>query len=564
MIELESVSKRFRLYNAPVHRIAEWISRRRLHQEFYAVRDVTLHVPDGRTMGLIGGNGAGKSTLLKMIAGTLLPSTGQIKVRGRIAALLELGTGFHPDFTGRQNIYINGQLLGLTEQDLQGLEQEIIEFSELGSFIDQPIRTYSSGMVVRLGFSIAASVNPDVLIIDEALSVGDARFSQKCIRKIQQFREEKKTILFVSHDPGAVMSLCDEAVLLEQGSLTTRGTPRDVLDEYNARLAAMGQGNVSMRISRSSQDGQTLNRHGTFEAIISDLTLLNASGVPSDTYTPGEEMTISLTIVFLSPVNQPSIGVLIKDRLGLHLYGTNTTLQNIKLPPCKPGDAQQVEFTIPLNIGYGTYSLTVAVHDDETHLEACYEWTENAAFFHIRHQDKPNWTGVLKLPVSITHKESTVQSSQIAESLKERFEDLPTQILPGTTPISPFVYGFREVQTIRNTRGIFCAGEGSFVYHHPARYTIIKIVSGPQKENKPAELHFTRPVENGASRMDFSPAGEQFSVVLELNQNETNQFHLWHVVSHCASAPVPFHIVSIDSMEELKEDPQWPITTQVR
>jgi len=230
MISLRQVSKVFRLYNNPTDRLMEWVLPVKRHQEFHALRDITLEIPKGRTIGLIGQNGAGKSTLLKLITGTLLPTYGTMEIRGRVAALLELGTGFHPEFTGRQNIYVNGQLLGMSREELVKLEPEIIAFTELGPFIDQPVRTYSSGMVLRLGFSIAAAMNPELLIIDEALSVGDARFSQKCIRRIREFRDEGTTILFVSHDPGAVTTLCDEAVLLERGAVRSRGLPKDILE----------------------------------------------------------------------------------------------------------------------------------------------------------------------------------------------------------------------------------------------------------------------------------------------------------------------------------------------
>ncbi|MEO8377679.1 MAG: ABC transporter ATP-binding protein [Candidatus Sumerlaeota bacterium] len=399
MISLNHVSKKFKLYKRPSDRLLEWSGFGNRHGEFHALRDINMTVPEGRTMGIVGVNGAGKSTLLKLITGTLLPTEGTIEIRGRVAALLELGTGFHPEFTGRQNIHVNGQLLGLSPERVRELELEIIGFSELGGFIDQPLRTYSSGMVVRLGFSIAASVQPQVLIIDEALSVGDARFSQKCIRRIKEFREQGTTILFVSHDPNAVMTLCDEAILLNEGRIVGAGIPRDILEEYNALLAAKGSGNMEMRISRGSREDISLavRRHGSFEAFISNLKLVRSNGSASDVYTPMETMKIQFRAHFQTAVEAPTIGFMIKDRLGLNLYGTNSFLKARACGPFAPGDAADIEIAVPLRLAYGDYSITVAIHHDETHLDKCYEWTDNAAIFHIRHEGKPDWSGMVVL-----------------------------------------------------------------------------------------------------------------------------------------------------------------------
>ncbi|MCC6546019.1 ABC transporter ATP-binding protein [Candidatus Sumerlaeota bacterium] len=423
MISLSHVSKKFKLYRRPSDRLLEWGGLGKRHGEFLALRDINLTVSEGRTMGIVGMNGAGKSTLLKLITGTLLPTEGTIEIHGRVAALLELGTGFHPEFSGRQNIHVNGQLLGLAPEQVRALEPEIIAFSELGAFIDQPLRTYSSGMVVRLGFSIAASIQPEVLIIDEALSVGDARFSQKCIRRIKEFREQGTTILFVSHDPNAVMTLCDEAVLLNEGRIVGEGSPRDILEEYNALLAAKGSGNLEMRISRGSREEFSLapRRHGSFEAFISGLRLIRANGAPSDVYTPTEVMRIQFRAHFQTPVESPTIGFMIKDRLGLNIYGTNSFLKSNQCGPFQTGDAIDVEISVPLRLAYGDYSITVAIHHDETHLDKCYEWTDNAAIFHIRHEGKPDWSGMVVLdpmfsikPGKSTRAELETHAAQVA------------------------------------------------------------------------------------------------------------------------------------------------------
>ncbi|HNM46172.1 MAG TPA: ABC transporter ATP-binding protein [Candidatus Sumerlaeota bacterium] len=416
MISLSHVSKKFKLYKRPSDRLLEWSGFGKRHGEFHALRDINLTVGEGRTVGIVGVNGAGKSTLLKLITGTLLPTEGTIEIRGRVAALLELSTGFHPEFTGRQNIHVNGQLLGLSHEQVRELEPEIIAFSELGGFIDQPLRTYSSGMVVRLGFSIAASVQPQVLIIDEALSVGDARFSQKCIRRIKEFREQGTTILFVSHDPGAVTTLCDEAVLLNEGRIVGQGAPRDILEEYNALLAAKGSGNLEMRISRGSSEEMSLalRRHGSFEAFVTGLRLLRANGAPSDVYTPTETMRIQFRAHFRTHVESPTIGFMIKDRLGLSIYGTNSFLKGRHCGPFAPGDAADIEIAVPLRLAYGDYSITVAIHHDETHLDKCYEWTDNAAIFHVRHEGKPDWSGMVVLDPTFTISAGKSTAAEIA------------------------------------------------------------------------------------------------------------------------------------------------------
>ncbi len=459
MISLRNVSKCFKLYRTQRGRLLELLGLQQAHQPFWALRDIDLDVPSGKTVGIVGANGAGKSTLLKLITGTLLPTTGTIEVQGRIAALLELGMGFHQEFTGRQNIHVNGQLLGLAPDEIQALESDIIGFSELGNFIDQPMRTYSSGMVVRLGFSIAAALNPDVLIVDEALSVGDARFSQKCIRRIREFREAGTTILFVSHDPVAVSSLCEEAVLLHEGHMRSRGRPKDILEEYNSLLASVGEGNVAMRTVRPASPGTNEPvRSGTFQALVTDLRLLNEKDRSTDVYTSGDTMLVELEVFFLVPVRSPTVGLLIKERLGLHLFGTNTALKGMDLGSYSAGESVRVRVEIPLRLGYGDYSLTVAVHEDETHLESCYEWTDNAAVFRVRQGEKEDWSGMVRHDTNLDF-ERTGPASGTAKwtaALEELFPDPPTAlpVAEENVTASPFLHGFsqpvhRDSRTVR-------------------------------------------------------------------------------------------------------------------
>ena len=235
-IEVQDVSKEYKLYQRPLDRLKEIVFRKPYHQTFQAMKNVSFVLPQGGILGVIGDNGAGKSTLLKLLTGTLTPSSGHIIKRGRIAALLELGTGFHPDLSGRQNIYLNASLLGLTEEEIKQREPDIIAFSELEEFIDRPIKTYSSGMYVRLAFSIATSVDPDILIIDEALSVGDAHFQKKCVERMMQFKEHGKTILFCSHSLYLVRELCDQTIWLEHGRMRQIGESAEVISAYLAFL----------------------------------------------------------------------------------------------------------------------------------------------------------------------------------------------------------------------------------------------------------------------------------------------------------------------------------------
>jgi len=449
MIAIHQLNKTFKLYKRPLDRLLEWVLPVNRHQDFHALRDINLTIPRGRTLGIVGANGAGKSTLLKLITGVLVPTSGTLRVAGRIAALLELGTGFHPEFTGRQNIYINGQLLGLSYEEMRGLESEIIAFSELGAFIDQPIRTYSSGMYLRLGFSIAACVRPEILIVDEALSVGDARFSQKCIRRIREFRDNGTTILFVSHDPGAVALLCDEAVLLDRGMVRTVGDPKSVLEEYNALLAGLGTGNAEMHITRPVRIGGIAQprRHGTFLALVTDLQILDSDAAPAQVFSPGDLMEVVIRVAFLAPARNPTIGISFRDRLGQDLYGTNTHLKKVATGDHRPGSALELRVRVRVPFGYGDYSLTVAVHDDENHLESCYEWTDNAAVFSVRLNDKLDWSGLVELQPELEGRPLSLSREDLAAALEHRFPEFPNPIpVEGCVP-NPFLFGFSPVQS---------------------------------------------------------------------------------------------------------------------
>ncbi len=488
MIQLRHVSKRFRLYEGPRQRLMAWLGLPSGARDFWALRDISLHVPEGRTVGIIGPNGAGKSTLLKLMTGTLIPTEGEIDVKGRVAALLELGTGFHPEFTGRQNIHINGRLLGLSNEELAAAERDIVAFSELGPFIDQPIRTYSSGMVVRLGFSIAAASRPDVLIVDEALAVGDARFSQKCIRRMKDFRESGCTILFVSHDAHAVTTLCDEAVLLDQGCVVSRGPARDVLEQYGALLASKGEGNVEMSVhwtGRGDIESEVPRRSGTFHAMVANVELVDAKDNVTDSVTSGECCTIRVRVVFLGRVSAPTVGVLIRDHLGTDVFGTNTALLGLELGDFEPGEILDLSLCLPLPLGEGDYSLTVAVHQDETHLQECYDWTDRAAAFRVLPPKDKRGYGRVQL-----HPEATAQrpaeANSAADAIAAVFPKLPNPLRPGDAIPTPFLSGFGVIEGEADVMFRWMAKRGVFAFRPETERLVIAVVAPPAEESDSA------------------------------------------------------------------------------
>jgi lipopolysaccharide transport system ATP-binding protein len=400
-IAVSHLGKSYRRYLRPWHRLGEWLSggRMRRHQAFWALRAVTFSVAPGESVGVIGLNGAGKSTLLKILTGTTRPTEGEVRIEGRVAAMLELGLGFHPDFSGRQNAMIAGQLMGLSARDMQGLMPEVAAFAEIGGYLEQPVRTYSTGMAVRLAFSVATAARPDILIVDEALSVGDAYFQHKCIRRIKEFQAAGTTVLFVSHDPAAVKTLCGRALLLDQGRLIQDGPPDGVLDYYNAMIAKR-EANQSI-LRAETADGRLTTRSGTFQARVADVELLDAGGRPVRAFTVGDRARVRVQVEFSDPIVAPTIGILIRDRLGNDVFGTNS----FHVAPIKEayerGDTLRAEFEVSLNLGAGTYTLTVAVHSGAGHLVDNYDWWDKVIAFEMVPGPEPYFIGTAWLPVRL-------------------------------------------------------------------------------------------------------------------------------------------------------------------
>ncbi len=379
MINVNHITKEFKLYSSPADRLKEIVLRRTLHRKFFALQDISFQVEEGRSMGIVGQNGAGKSTLLKILTGVLLPDAGSIHVGGRITGILELGTGFHPEFTGMQNIFLNGTLLGLSREEISERLDAIVAFSELVDFIKEPIKTYSSGMVMRLAFSIAIHANPKAFVVDEALSVGDAYFQQKCMGKIRAFKNDGGSIIFVSHDMNAVKILCDRAILLDHGIKIEEGEPDQVINTYNFLLAKKGKGEEIRIQDRAG----TEKSYGNLKVEITNARMLNDQDQESEVFVSGKKCTVEMTLKANETVDAVTAGILIRDRFGQDIFGTNTFHLQVPIV-LEEGGLCVVRYVIDeFNIGSGKYTLNVALHRDEAHVSDCYQWIDGIQRFEV-------------------------------------------------------------------------------------------------------------------------------------------------------------------------------------
>jgi lipopolysaccharide transport system ATP-binding protein len=353
-------------------------------------------VAPGEAVGIIGMNGAGKSTLLRLLTGTTQPSAGSFAVEGRVAALLELGLGVHPEFDGWQNALLSCQLLGLDEEQVAAALPWIQEFSELGGHMDQPVRTYSTGMQVRLAFSVATAVRPDVLIVDEALSVGDAYFQHKSMSRIRAFQEEGTTLLFVTHDPGAVKALCQRAILLDRGALLRDGPPDAVFDYYNAMIARK---EAEATIDQVEAGGHVMTRSGNREAEILAVDLQDEGGAAQRSFAVGATARLRCRLRANGAMPSPTVGFLIRDRLGNDVFGCNTFYLGVVQEPCAAGEELTASFVVDLNLGCGSYSVTVALHTERAHVASNFDWWDRALIFEVVPGSGAGFTGVAALPV---------------------------------------------------------------------------------------------------------------------------------------------------------------------
>ena len=413
-LRVEGVSKQYRIYDRPGARLVESLTRGRVrrHREFWALRDINLELETGSTAGIIGSNGCGKSTLLQIIAGTLEPTHGTVWHReGRVAALLELGAGFNMEFTGVENVFMNGQLMGFSRGEMERLLPGIERFAEIGEFIHQPVKTYSSGMYVRLAFAIAVSADPQVLIIDEALAVGDAVFQHRCIRRLKEMQERGTTILFVSHDPAAVRALCSHAVLLNHGRMVAEGKPSEVLNKYQKLIMAREEAYEAS--SEESAEASTANedltsadsslplrytyRHGDQTAEVLKVELLDERRHRVEIVESGEPLLLRMRVRFNNKASNPVCGFLIRNHHGIHVYGTNTERQQVDFGEVQAGEIIEATFAFNCWLAPGAFSITVAVHSSEG---ISFDWLDGVLFFHVVNQTSIE--GVANLNASVT------------------------------------------------------------------------------------------------------------------------------------------------------------------
>lgn len=392
-ISVTNLGKAYKQYPNRWSRLAEWVllGHTSRHTLKWVLQDVSFTVNPGEAVGIIGINGAGKSTLLKMITGTTQPTTGSVHMTGRVAALLELGMGFHPDFTGRQNALMAGQLLGYSVEEILRLMPDIEAFAEIGDYIDQPVRVYSSGMQVRLAFSVATAIRPDVLIIDEALSVGDAYFQHKSFDRIREFRKQGTTLLIVSHDKSSIQSICDRAILLNAGRLAMEGVPEAVMDYYNALLADHQNQTVTQLVR---DDGKIQTISGTGEAVVEAIALIDGKGNSIDVVDVGQQVILRVIVAAREHIDRLVLGYGIKDRFGQVVYGTNTDLKNQPLSNVTANSKFQYDIAFPMNLGPGTYSIQTALVSTDTHFVNNYEWRDLALVFSVFNVNKPLFVGM--------------------------------------------------------------------------------------------------------------------------------------------------------------------------
>ena len=370
-IRVEHLSKVYKLYDRNRDRLKEALHLgRNIHcREHYALNDVSLEVHTGETVGIIGTNGSGKSTILKIITGVLNPSAGEVTINGRISALLELGAGFNMEFTGIENIYLNGTMIGFSEEEIDAKLQDILEFADIGDFVYQKVKTYSSGMFVRLAFAVAINIDPEILIVDEALSVGDVFFQNKCYRKFEEFKKQGKTILFVSHDLGSISKYCDRVILLEQGRKLGEGAPKEIIDMYKkvlvGQLEQQADTAKSQKLSAGKKwkDQMQLNpahdEYGSGLAEFEDYCAYDEGGTITNTIIKGESFTVKVKVRFFESIQDPIFAVSIKNMQGTEITGTNTMFEKITTGTPQAGDVMVATFTQDMNLQGGEYLVSL-------------------------------------------------------------------------------------------------------------------------------------------------------------------------------------------------------------
>ena len=381
-ISVQGVSKIYKLYDKPIDRLKEAVSltHKSYHRDFFALSDISFEVRKGQTVGIIGTNGSGKSTILKIITGVLSPTTGTAEVSGNISALLELGAGFNSEYTGLENIYMNGTMMGFSRQEMERRMDDILRFADIGDFVNQPVKTYSSGMFVRLAFALAINVDPEILIVDEALSVGDVFFQAKCYRRMEEMMKNGTTILMVSHDMGSIIKYCDKVVLLNRGHFVAQGEAGKMVDLYKKILAnqtdelaealieekkeALGLPVEAAVSDKRMKDRMNLNpevqEYGDGRASFEDFGTLDARGNVTNLLLKGEMFTIRERVRFHAPIENPIFTYTLRDKKGTDITGTNTLFEGTEIKPVKDGDAYTVSFRQKMNLQGGEYLLSMS------------------------------------------------------------------------------------------------------------------------------------------------------------------------------------------------------------
>jgi len=430
-IQFNGVSKSYPVYDNPSQRLKELLTfnRRSFHKDFWALTDLSFDVPAGETFCIVGENGSGKSTLLQIVAGILHPTHGSVTVQGRVSALLELGSGFNPEFTGRENVHLNAAILGFSRQETDRIYKQIKDFAEIGEFIDQPVKTYSSGMVVRLAFSVAIHVEPEILIVDEALAVGDIYFRQRCLRKVHELRSRGITILFVSHAAGDVKAIGDRALWLEHGRLKEIGETDYVIARYLAAMVEKDSAYLELkRPSERDRDPAvqapevvtTLpnidHRYGDGRAEVLGIAILDRYGRSIPMLEPNSTAVVRISVRARESIALPNVGFMLRNHLGVDFAGTNTTRQGVDLPPMNPGDVYTIDFHVEIPELYpGTFSFSPAVADGTLISYQMCDWVDNAITLQMGHGESQIY-GYLHLPCRVEVNQRLARSPQEAEA----------------------------------------------------------------------------------------------------------------------------------------------------
>ena len=421
-VSLKNVSKCFRRYARPVDRLREiLLPGKDRANEFWALREVSLEVGKVDSLGIIGQNGSGKSTLLQILVGTLTATTGEVKVNGRVSALLELGSGFNPEFTGRQNVFFNGRILGLSQKTIAQKFDEIAAFADIGDFIDQPVKTYSSGMMVRLAFSVAVSTEPDILVIDEALAVGDVFFQQKCFERLRELKHAGATLLFVSHDSGAIYKLCSHAVLMEAGRVVLAAKPRQVIELYEAKLIKKQDTQPEQVEVKVTAESGAIATQGTAQYATNQVShvAINSPSVQIEavrfldeddrevqSVVSSQTLQLAIRLLFLDRFDDPHVGFKLRNRMGEVIFETNTACMNQVVGSVETNTPLEVRFQFAVPLVEGDYTVTVGVADSafgEGHFKRALAYLhDSTALKVLRNKDAILWGGVVNLNPSVT------------------------------------------------------------------------------------------------------------------------------------------------------------------